>query len=416
MKNEKVSRRGFFEASAGSAMVGAGAVLANPSHAAAQAVGVRTGDLPDLTINEVKVYVTDLGDVRRLNSGERGEIASIVTNSGIEGNYPLARNYWHPNWSNLGWLDYAKRRLIGKSVLDLPALTSQWSNRGRGQSAYAAAIDVCLWDILGKAVGLPIYRILGGYRDKQLAYASSFHLQTVEEFGPDAAKAKAEGFKAYKIHPGSGQRASGPPIPAYVGHMEEIRAVREAVGDDFILLHDPVQRYSREEAIKVGRLLDELGYVGFEDPIPTTDINGLVELTRALDVPIHVGEFIFSMYDFPEYILRGAVDVVRFIIDCVGGITPGMKIGHLAETFGMECTPHNWGEVMDLAAHFHCELALPNCKWFEMPYPMDAPDRAYHKDRFRIDEDGYVAAPTEPGLGYPLDRGALENMMQRIDR
>jgi len=86
MKNEKVSRRGFLEASAGGAMVGAGTVLANPSQAAAQAVGVRTGDLPDLTIKEVKVYVTDLGDVRRLNGGERGEIASIVTNSGIEGN------------------------------------------------------------------------------------------------------------------------------------------------------------------------------------------------------------------------------------------------------------------------------------------------------------------------------------------
>ena len=86
----------------------------------------------------------------------------------------------------------------------------------RGETIAAmSGIDVACWDIAGQAVGLPIYKILGAYKDKQMAYASSAHLRTVEEYGPDVLKAKAEGFKAYKIHPGSGQMASGPAIPAW---------------------------------------------------------------------------------------------------------------------------------------------------------------------------------------------------------
>jgi L-alanine-DL-glutamate epimerase-like enolase superfamily enzyme len=348
----------------------------------------------------------------------REKLASIVTNSGIEGNYTLADHYWHSNWSNLGWLEYAKRLLKGKSALDLPAITSQWEPEARrvGQSGYAAAIDCCLWDILGKAVGLPVYRLLGAYKDKVLAYASSQHLKTVEEYIPDVMRAKSQGFKAYKIHPGPGQRASGSRIPAYVGHMEEIKTIRKAVGDDFTLLHDPVGVYNREEAIKVGRLLDQLGYVAYEDPIPTKDIEGLVDLTRALDLPIHIGEFIVSPYDFAVYVRRGAMDVVRFIVDYVGGITGGVKIARMAECFGMECAPHNWGGPLEHAVHFHIELASPNCYWFELTQPQGNSDRPYIKDQIRIDDEGYVRAPTKPGLGYEIDRAALDKLTTRIDR
>jgi len=154
------SRREFLSASAGSALAGAGAfAMADPAGAAAQAVGIRRGDLPDLTIKEVKVYVVDSAKAGGVASDGNSRIAAIVTNSGIEGNYTLAERYWHPNWSNLGWLEYAKGVLPGRSVLDLPALTSQWAptKRRMGQSSYASAIDNCLWDILGKAVGLPVY-------------------------------------------------------------------------------------------------------------------------------------------------------------------------------------------------------------------------------------------------------------------
>ena len=285
-----------------------------------------------------------------------------------------------------------------------------------GPNVHAAACDFCLWDILGKAVNRPIYKILGGNKNKILAYASSQHLAAVEDFGPDALKAKAAGIKAYKIHPGEGQRRGGSRVPAYLGHIEEIKEVRKAVGDDYTLLFDAVQRYNYYEALRVGRALDEYGYVSFEDPMQTNDIEGLIELRKHLDVPTEVGEFITNMYDFGEYIQRGAMGIARLITDNLGGITGSFRVGQLADIFGMPCTPHNWGTFFDMAAAFQVELALPNCYWFEMPWPWEYPDRPYVKHQFRVDADGYVPAPTEPGMGYPLDRAAMDKLMTRIDR
>ena len=369
MPEGNVSRRGFFGAStAGAATL---AAIAAPTYSAAAAAGIKPGDLPDLAIKQVKVYVVVAG-----SGGNQGEsqIASVVTNSGIEGNYTLGNRYWHPNWSNLGWLEYSKRLLPGK------------------------------------AVNLPVYRIVGAYRDKVRAYASSQHHDKLEDFVTEVQTIKGQGFTAYKIHPPSPNGGHD-----YKLDMEVAKAVRKEAGDEFTLLMDPVGVYTREEAIKVGRLLQDLNYVAYEDPIPTDDIDGLVELCRSLDIPIHIGEFIFSPYNFAEYIRRGAVDVVRFIVDNVGGITGGMKIARLAECFGMECAPHNWGEAFDHAVHFHCELAMPNNKWFEMTVPQGSSDRPYIKDHFRVAKDGCVHAPVKPGLGYEIDRDVLDRMIKRVE-
>jgi len=402
-KNNTLSRRHFLGASASVL------ALADPGAAAAQAGGIRRGDLPDLTIKEVKVYIVDPA---KAGGGEH--IAGIVTRSGIEGNYTLAERYWHPDWTNLGWLEYAKGLLPGKSVLDLPALTSEWApvKRRRGQSSYASAIDNCLWDVLGKAVNLPVYRILGAYRDRVRAYASSQHLKKVDDFVADLERAKREGFTAYKVHPP--ELADG--SSDYQMDIEVAKAVRRSAGDGFPLLFDPVGNYTREEALKVGRTLDQLNYISFEDPIPTTDIEGLAQLAQALDVPVTIGEFIFSPYNYAEYLRRGACDVVRFIVDNVGGITGGMKVARLAECFSLECQPHNWGSTLDHAVHFHCELAAPNCVWFEMTQPQGITDRPYFKDRIRIDKEGYVGAPTKPGLGYEIDHDVLDGILLRVER
>ena len=472
MSQRELSRRSLFGASAFAASAAA-AALADPGQAAAQAVGVKKADLPDLTIKEVKVYVANLGNVRRLNSSESGEIASIVTNSGIEGNMTLGNRGNPP-----GFLEYAKARVLGKSALDVNSITRPPNTKrfsaygaldsgrggfagpagggagraggGRGAAGAAGAapaaaapaggrggrgggggggfgggggvyqhdsiIDVCLWDILGKAVNRPIYKLLGGTKTRVMAYASSQHLPYVEDFAPDVLKAKAAGIRAYKIHPGGGQSANARPRASYVGHMEEIRQVRKAVGDDYPLMFDPVQGYNVYSALKVGRVLEDQGYIAFEDPIPTTDIEGLIVLARALDVPLNIGEFLMNMNGFADYIKRDALDIVRFIADNIGGITGGVRVCQLAADFGMECQPHNWGNVMDLAVHFQLELAADNNYWFEMPWPMEYADRVYHKDKFRVDENGYINAPTEPGLGYPIDRDALDKIMTRIDR
>jgi L-alanine-DL-glutamate epimerase-like enolase superfamily enzyme len=468
----EVSRRHFLGASALGALAGFSA-LNDPIQAAAQSVGVKPADLPDLTIKEVKVYVAELGDMRRINSGESGEIASIVTAGGIEGNFTLGNRV-----PGTGWLEYAKSTCLGKSVIDvLPALTAARGGTaaggprggGRGGAArggggggapragggggaprgggagmpgrspsgfiggfgypngmrmgssaetnyHASIVDVCLWDILGKVVNRPIYKLLGGTKDRMLAYASSLHLATIEDFAPQVLEAQKAGFRAYKIHPGGGQHGTGGLIPSYVGHIEEIREVRKAVGEEFTMLFDPVQRYNVFEALKVGHALEEYGYVSFEDPIPSTDIEGLIELRQKLTVPVEIGEFLFGIQAFAEYIRRGALDIVRLIGDNVGGVSGSFRVGQLADAFGLPCTPHNWGNAYDLAMHFQIELALPNCFWFEMPYPPTLTDRPYIKEQCRIDSDGYVLASAEPGLGVRLDHDALDKITTRIDR
>jgi L-alanine-DL-glutamate epimerase-like enolase superfamily enzyme len=167
--------------------------------------------------------------------------------------------------------------------------------------------------------------------------------------------------------------------------------------------------------MQIGRLLDELKYVSFEDALPTKDIDGLVELAKALDLPVVMGEFMPSPYDYVEYILKGALDEVRFIVDNIGGITGGMKVARMAECFNMMCQPHNWGSTLDHAVHFHCELAMPNNTWFEMTQPQGITDRPYFKDKIRVDAKGCVPAPNKPGLGYEIDWNVLHDMTLRIE-
>jgi len=397
MPQNIASRRRFLKSAAAAASAGVFG-LPGSLKSAMRAAGVNSNDL---AIKEVKVYV--------LKSDER--IASIVTNSGIEGNYTLALRYPHPNWSNLGWLEYAKSVLPGRSILEFPAFTNQYRSNV-GQLSYSSAINNCAWDILGKALNLPVYRLLGAYRDRVRAYASSQHLSKVEEFVADLERAKSDGFTAYKIHP---------PFQAedavdYKLDIEVAKAVRQSAGDRYPLLFDRVGAYTRDEAMKVGRVLDQLNYVSYEDPIPTSDIDGLTQLAQTLDLPITIGEFLASPYDYPEYIRRGAVDEVRFIVDNIGGITSGMKVARLAECFGMQCQPHNWGTALDHAVHFHCELAIPNNTWFEMTQPQDSTDRPYFKDRIRIDKEGYVPAPVKPGLGYEIRYDVLHDLTRTLER
>ena len=307
--NPTTSRRNFLAGSTGFAAAGF-ATLANPIAAAAQSVDVKPGDLPDLTIKEVKVYVTDISKLHKLNGSETGELISVVTNSGIEGNYTIGDRD-----ITVGWLDWAKPALVGKSIIDLlPTLTSTTGMKARAgfdgpvvrrprrngrREAPARERDrlmaarqrdrECLRAAAARgrittprrpmfACGTSSAKLLTGQftkslsggaptKERMMAYASSQHLPTVEDYVPDVLKAKELGYKAYKIHPGQGQHATGPEIPSYIGHMEEIREVRKAVGDEFVLMHDPVQQYNRFEAMAVGRLLDELNYAWFEDPV-----------------------------------------------------------------------------------------------------------------------------------------------------
>jgi len=401
-----LSRRGFCGMSATVASAGAFSTAALAQTVAAR-VGIQAADLPNLRIKEVKAYVTG-----------SGRLASIVTEGGVEGNCTLQNSVFHANWDMRGWVEYAKRALAGKDALDHLQLMSQFIpvRRHYGQNPYASPIDICLWDLLGKALGLPIYRLIGSQKSRVPAYASSQHIQTAtpEPYVAIALQMKAQGFRAFKLNP--------PPVTAngdshYRVDIEICKALRKALGDDFILIHHAVGNYSRFEAMEVGRVLDELHFRGFEDPLPSTDLEGHEELSRALKTPLIVGEFMFSLYDYGEYVRRDAAGMFRFVVDNIGGITGGLKIGTLAECFGMECSPHGVGNVLHQAAHLHCELAMANSAFAEVPAPLGARDnQPYIKDKIVIGSDGYVEAPVKPGLGYEIDRAALDKLTTQVER
>ena len=321
-------------------------------------------------------------------------LCQIVTDEGIEGDY-ITSGWENPN-ALVSIFEDIKDDIIGHDPYDREKIEKGISNKW-GMGFALSVVDICLWDIAGKATDLPIYKLLGAHKDKIKAYVCTLGYDTIEEYVDLALECKKAGYKALKIHPTQDWRKD----------IELCKAVREALGKDMILMLDPVSFYDREGALKVGREIEKLDFLWFEDPIPSSDIDGLEGICRSLDIDIVVGESISSLYGYTEYILRHAMDVLRVGPSTAYGITGMMKVAHLAEAHGMKCEPVNYGSMLAQAACFHVELANQNCRFYEMPVPEGMFD-LFMKDVAKIDNEGYVHAPTKPGLGYEIDWDEVE--------
>ncbi|MCE7989980.1 MAG: mandelate racemase [Caldilinea sp. CFX5] len=257
-------------------------------------------------------------------------------------------------------------------------------------------IDIALWDITAKQAGLPLYKLIGGYRDKILAYATGPRYPTAEEYVEEAKRARSQGFRAYKLHP---------PGDAELD-IECCRKVREAMGPSYMLMSDPVGAYNYEDALRVGRALEKLDFLWYEEPLHDYDIHNYVRLAQALDIPIAGVEWAAGRYHLAaEYIVRGAVDIVRSDVSWKGGITGYLKTAHLCEAFGLNCEIHLAIHALLNVANVHAACAIRNCRFVELTTPINnfgiAPG-------LTLDADGYIHAPTAPGLGVDLDWATLE--------
>jgi L-alanine-DL-glutamate epimerase-like enolase superfamily enzyme len=330
----------------------------------------------------------------------------IFTDEGIEGNTIIEESIYGEELVRKfkvekGWIKGKEfTKLIGADPLDRENIEkSLWTQYfyQRHYVAVSSALDECLWDIAGKFFKVPVYKLIGAYREKILAYASTQSYDNVEDYKKIVEDCVNRGFKAIKIHPPKNWKKD----------IELCKKVREWVGDEIILMHDPFNAYTREEAIRVGRILEKLDFYWFEDPIPTEDMDGLANLCRSLDIDIVMGEQIYNHQSYTELIRRGATDRLRCIDVNVGGITGILKVAHLAEAFNMKCEPHSWGNPWQQAAHLHVMLAIRNCDFFEMPVPQGIFDIGT-RDVIRIDKEGYVHAPKKPGLGIDPDWDEIE--------
>lgn len=258
--------------------------------------------------------------------------------------------------------------------------------------------DIGCWLLSSLAANQPLYRYLGAYRDRVPVYASSLTLPDAQAYADQAVATRDLGWKGYKLHPIGTEHED---IDAY-------RACRHAVGDDFILMADPVCAYNPQQALRIGRELEKLNYYWLEEPLFDTSFHALRELTRRLDIPICGTEVLAgSHYATAECISTRVVDIVRTDVSWKGGITPVMKTAHLAESFGIQCELHTTIYHPLELVNLHCCAAIRNCEFFEVLMPTEYFDFGL-KQPLEI-EDGHAILPEGPGLGVELDWDFIDN-------
>jgi L-alanine-DL-glutamate epimerase-like enolase superfamily enzyme len=323
----------------------------------------------------------------------------VRTDGGAEGHAFLGSAMRGADLDAASLIRYLKPVVVGQDPLDRERLWQALWQRNRATTIRAiGAVDVALWDLGAKIAGLPIHRLLGSYRETIPAYASSAVLATAQEYAGEAARFKAEGWTAYKIHP--------PTDPAV--DIEVCQAVRRAVGDGYTLMLDSTWAYQYPEALRVGRAVEALGFHWYEDPLADDDILNYVKLKQHLAIPILATEYApGGLTAYAPWLVQQATDYLRGDVAVKGGITALVKTAHLAEAFHMNFEIHHGGNSLNNVANLHVTMAIRNCEFFEVLLPAGAQKYGLAED-IEVDRRGLVRAPDGPGLGARIDFDLIE--------
>ena len=263
-----------------------------------------------------------------------------------------------------------------------------------------AVLDCALWDLAGRAAGLPVYKLLGAQRDRVTAYASSLTYSTLADFQREIDAYLQSGFRAVKLH------VWGDPDR----DIELCTAIRKQVGAGIPLMVDAVGSYSLNDALRVGRKLDELGYEWFEMPLRDSHIAAYKTLADALDIAVTSGEVHTRTYqEAANYLTAGAWDIVRIDALISGGITATKKAASLAEAMGLRCEIHSFGYTLNQAANLQVIGSVANSRYFECPMPLGEYG-AGMLDVVDLEPDGTVCVPNKPGLGVEVDWEKMDAM------
>jgi L-alanine-DL-glutamate epimerase-like enolase superfamily enzyme len=255
-----------------------------------------------------------------------------------------------------------------------------------------AAIDTALWDLRCKKAGLPLHIMAGGAKERIPLYTTEggwLHLPT-QSLVEDALRAKALGFGGAKIKVGR-------PIHEDV---KRLGALRAALGADFEILTDANQAFNVDEAIRRARHYEAADIGWFEEPLPADDVEGHVRLSQSTTIPIAVGESLYGLSHFRDYLQRGACSIVQVDVARIGGITPWLKTAHLTEAYNKVVCPHF---LMELHVALCC--AVPNSRWLEYIPQLD--DLTTEPMRIRA---GHAEPSETPGLGVAWDLEAIERL------
>jgi D-arabinonate dehydratase len=315
-----------------------------------------------------------------------------ITGIGLGGGHPIVESA----------IGHFTPQLLGRDPLDVERIWHDlWVPKlvgRRGMTTRAiSAIDIALWDIRAKAAGMPLYKLLGGYRSRVPTYIAGGYYEEgkgLPELAEEMRENVAMGAKAIKMKVGA--------LPIRQD-AERVRVVREAIGPDVKLMVDANCAYKLYEAVQFAKRIEEYEPFWFEEPIAVDDYDGHRRLAEATSIPLATGENEYTRYGFRDLIERRAAAILNPDAIICGGITEFVKIAHLAQAYDVDIAPHGPQEV-----HVHLVAALRNGLILE--FYRDTVDpmwgKIYHAT-LTLNDDGTVSPPDLPGIGIDPDRASL---------
>ncbi|HEY9293438.1 MAG TPA: mandelate racemase/muconate lactonizing enzyme family protein [Microlunatus sp.] len=274
--------------------------------------------------------------------------------------------------------------------------TTHATTVGAITSLALAAVDTALWDLRCLAADQPLWRMAGGHRAAVPLYDTEggwLQLST-EELVRGALASQAAGWQGVKVKVGK---------PTITEDVARLQAVRDAVGSEFPIMVDANQSMTSAEAVRRAAAYESVGLGWFEEPLPADDVSGHARLAASTSIPVAVGESLYSIGQFRDYLQRDAAHIIQVDVARIGGITPWLKVAHLAEAHNVAVCPHF---LMEL--HVSLVAAVPNGRYVEHIPQL----RAVTTEEITI-TDGHAQAPERPGLGIAWDWDALDD--RRVD-
>ncbi len=292
--------------------------------------------------------------------------------------------------------------LLGENPLDTEAIWQKIRLKNRHlyllSEAFQAELDIALWDIKGKKAGMSIAELIGKYRNKVPLYMTSppIQIQTIDQVRSQGSQCLKEGYSGWKL-----QLVGSPK-----DEIPKLQEARTIVGPDFPLMLDCSGVYSFLDALKIGRVLDELKFEWFEEPIPDKDITHLKKLADELDTPVLAAET-SSLFDLPQYVNSGAVDILRGDTHLKGGITGMIKTLGFCEINGIELEIHTAASPLLDMANLQIGCVTRLSRFLEAHHPMFR--FGLIGDPLKVASDGCQHLPDKPGLGAEIDWDWMDN-------
>ncbi|MET1004559.1 MAG: mandelate racemase/muconate lactonizing enzyme family protein [Propionibacteriaceae bacterium] len=346
-----------------------------------------------------------------------GCIVRVRTDDGLEGYGQTAHSEAEITATVLHRL--IARNYLGRDPFDVMSLAAEcaraeYKTVGSFLFRALAGVDTALWDLVGKAKGQPVYQLLGGkVRPSVPLYGSGMRRDTTPEQEVDRmVRAVAEhGFRAVKIK--IGERNGRDSEPSNGRTSKLVPLLRRELGDDIELSADANGAYSPGQAVRVGRLLEEYGYLHFEEPVPFWEFDNAKRVSTALDIPVGIGEQEFSLDNMRRLVNDGVVDLIQPDVCYIGGITRGRQVAELADLAGIPCIPHSSGRSLTAIFTAHLVTAMPACTLFHEWTIEDASDMAVY-DPFPVARDGEFAVSDAPGWGVEVKPSVLAEWERQV--